>query len=92
MQTKAAQAKSIGLNVTNKFLAPQRTTATRVGPAPGRKFTPCDWGERYQIALARGVKSRGAVKEANMASNVLSHPHRFILVSDLDWTMVRDNM
>ncbi|BDA47308.1 Sucrose-phosphatase 1 [Coccomyxa sp. Obi] len=26
-----------------------------------------------------------------MASNVLSHPHRFILVSDLDWTMVDHN-
>lgn len=92
MQTKAAQARYIGLNVTKELLAPHRTVAARVGPTPGRFFTPCEWGERYQFAVAREVKSRGAVNEGNMASNVLSHPHRFILVSDLDWTMVRDNM
>ena len=32
--------------------------------------------------------NRDSAQQSNMAASVLSKPHRFILVSDLDWTMV----
>ena len=34
-------------------------------------------------------RTRSASKLTGMAQSVLAKPHRFILVSDLDWTMVR---
>lgn len=38
---------------------------------------------RYTLNIRVASELRG------MAQSVLSKPHRFILVSDLDWTMVR---
>ena len=32
--------------------------------------------------------TKEATQQSEMAASVLSKPHRFILVSDLDWTMV----
>ena len=37
----------------------------------------------------RRLTVRSSINNESMAASVLSKPHRFILVSDLDWTMVR---
>lgn len=90
MYTGAVQFKNIGSLFRKTVVDPKKTAVSRVGPTIVRTSTVCLLNQRNHSAAARLSVCRSAVSEGSMAANVLSHPHRFILVSDLDWTMVRD--
>ncbi len=90
MHLSAVQYKSVCSLLRKTVLNPKKTAGSRLGPKTVRTTTLRLCNQQEHSAATRRLLSRSAVSEESMAANVLSHPHRFILVSDLDWTMVRD--
>ena len=90
MHLSAVQYKSVCSLLRKTVVDPKKTAGSRLGLKTVRTTTLCLWNQQEHSAATRRLLSRSAVNEESMAANVLAHPHRFILVSDLDWTMVRD--